>query len=105
MEIKHSMILGRPNTLYQDPAQYLPTPKAKAKTDALFELIPPPAQRAIARTTGPGAGGNPSAVDLMMMGFPTRLPVTSPPALCVCHSELKSEGFLCPRCLRRTHRL
>lgn len=33
-----------------------------------------------------------------MMGFPTRLPDTSPPSLCVCHSEIKSEGFLCPRC-------
>lgn len=63
--------------------------------DALFELIPPPAQRQVARATGPGA--NPAA-DLMMMGFPTRLPMTSPPSLCVCHSELKSEGFLCPRC-------
>ncbi|KAI0344555.1 TFIIH basal transcription factor complex, subunit SSL1 [Trametopsis cervina] len=63
--------------------------------DILFELIPPPAQRAIARAGGPGA--NPAA-DLMMMGFPTRLPVTSAPSLCVCHSELKSAGFLCPRC-------
>jgi len=32
------------------------------------------------------------------MGFPTRLPNTSPPSLCVCHSEMKSQGFLCPRC-------
>ncbi|KAI0686837.1 Ssl1-like-domain-containing protein [Cytidiella melzeri] len=64
--------------------------------DILFELIPPPAQRAVVRASG-GTGANPAA-DLMMMGFPTRLPVTSPPALCVCHSELKSEGFLCPRC-------
>lgn len=64
--------------------------------DLLFELIPPPAQRSATRTAAPGAS-NPTA-DLMMMGFPTRLPDTSPPALCVCHSELKSEGFLCPRC-------
>ncbi|OCH86130.1 TFIIH basal transcription factor complex subunit SSL1 [Obba rivulosa] len=64
--------------------------------DLLFELIPPPAARALART-GSGAPANPAA-DLMMMGFPTRLPDTSPPALCVCHSQLKSEGFLCPRC-------
>ena len=63
--------------------------------DLLFELIPPPAQRAVARTSGPGA--NPAA-DLMLMGFPTRLPATSPPGLCACHGELKSEGFLCPRC-------
>ncbi|KAH9839468.1 Ssl1-like-domain-containing protein [Rhodofomes roseus] len=63
--------------------------------DLLFELIPPPAQRA----TAPNArGGATAPADLMMMGFPTRLPDTSPPSLCVCHSKLKSEGFLCPRC-------
>ncbi|TFK54265.1 TFIIH basal transcription factor complex subunit SSL1 [Heliocybe sulcata] len=64
--------------------------------DLLFELIPPPAQRALSRAAG--AGANKPDADLMMMGFPVRLPDTSPPALCVCHSELKSEGFLCPRC-------
>ncbi|KZT72130.1 TFIIH basal transcription factor complex, subunit SSL1 [Daedalea quercina L-15889] len=65
--------------------------------DLLFELIPPPAQRAL--STGPNArGGATAPADLMMMGFPTRLPDTSPPSLCVCHSQLKSEGFLCPRC-------
>ncbi|KAH6910349.1 Ssl1-like-domain-containing protein [Coprinopsis sp. MPI-PUGE-AT-0042] len=67
--------------------------------DLLFELIPPPAQKAVSRLPG-GAGGqsaNPAA-DLMMMGFPTRLPESSQPTLCVCHSELKSQGFLCPRC-------
>lgn len=64
--------------------------------DLLFELIPPPAQRTVARAGGTAAAN--LAADLMMMGFPTRLPVTSPPSLCVCHSELKSEGFLCPRC-------
>ncbi|KAF9069267.1 TFIIH basal transcription factor complex subunit SSL1 [Rhodocollybia butyracea] len=69
--------------------------------DLLFELVPPPAQRAISRsTTGATAATNPAA-DLMMMGFPTRLPDTSPPSLCVCHSELKSKGFLCPRCLAK----
>ncbi|KZS86910.1 TFIIH basal transcription factor complex, subunit SSL1 [Sistotremastrum niveocremeum HHB9708] len=64
--------------------------------DLLFEGIPPPVQTGAAATakTGPG---NPAA-DLMQMGFPTRLPDTAPPALCVCHSELKTEGFLCPRC-------
>lgn len=66
--------------------------------DLLFELIPPPAQRAVART---GTGTAAPAADLMMMGFPTRLPDTSPPSLCVCHSQLKSEGFLCPRCLAK----
>ncbi|KAF9464986.1 Ssl1-like-domain-containing protein [Collybia nuda] len=67
--------------------------------DLLFELVPPPAQRALSRAAGAGAT-NPAA-DLMMMGFPTRLPDTSPPSLCVCHSEIKSEGFLCPRCLAK----
>lgn len=68
--------------------------------DLLFELIPPPAQRAIARTTGGPSTANPAA-DLMMMGFPTRLPDTSPPSLCVCHAELRSAGFLCPRCMSK----
>ncbi|KAI0318465.1 Ssl1-like-domain-containing protein [Amylostereum chailletii] len=64
--------------------------------DLLFEIIPPPAQRAVARPAG-GGRTNPAA-DLMMMGFPTRLPETAPPSLCVCHSELKTMGYLCPRC-------
>jgi transcription initiation factor TFIIH subunit 2 len=66
--------------------------------DILFELVPPPAQRAVARAGGPGT--NPAA-DLMMMGFPTRLPDSSPPSLCACHSDMKSEGFLCPRCMAK----
>ncbi|QRW21489.1 suppressor of stem-loop protein 1 [Rhizoctonia solani] len=74
--------------------------------DLLFEHIPPPAHRA-ARTgndkipssqTGKANPLNPNA-DLMLMGFPTRLPPTSAPALCVCHpSRMRAEGFLCPRC-------
>lgn len=68
--------------------------------DLLFELIPPPAQRAIARTAGGPGAANPAA-DLMMMGFPTRLPDTSLPSLCVCHAELRSAGFLCPRCMSK----
>lgn len=71
--------------------------------DLLFELIPPPAQRgnntSSSRLSSSG-GGNPAA-DLIMMGFPTRLPDASVPSLCVCHSELKSQGFLCPRCLSK----
>ncbi|TFK44772.1 Ssl1-like-domain-containing protein [Crucibulum laeve] len=67
--------------------------------DLLFELIPPPAQRAISRAAGAGAANH--AADLMMMGFPIRVPDASPPSLCVCHSELKSQGFLCPRCLAK----
>ncbi|KZP18744.1 TFIIH basal transcription factor complex, subunit SSL1 [Athelia psychrophila] len=69
--------------------------------DLMFELVPPPAQRALARVAGTNAGAANPAADLMMMGFPTRLPDTSPPSLCVCHSELKSQGFLCPRCLAK----
>ncbi|KAK7472812.1 hypothetical protein VKT23_000919 [Stygiomarasmius scandens] len=66
--------------------------------DLLFELVPPPAQRTVSRT----AGGAPNpAADLMLMGFPTRLPDSAPPSLCVCHSDLKSDGFLCPRCLSK----
>lgn len=68
--------------------------------DLLFELVPPPAQRALSRAAGASVGAsatNPAA-DLMMMGFPTRLPDSSPPSLCVCHSDMKSQGFLCPRC-------
>jgi len=69
--------------------------------DLLFELVPPPAQRALARVSGASTGVANPAADLMMMGFPVRLPDTSPPSLCVCHSELKSQGFLCPRCLAK----
>lgn len=75
--------------------------------DLLFELVPPPAQRSGSRLVGPNGSSsssqqqqpssNPPA-ELMMMGFPTRLPDTAPPSLCICHSELKSQGFLCPRC-------
>ncbi|KAI6121529.1 Ssl1-like-domain-containing protein [Pisolithus sp. B1] len=67
--------------------------------DLLFELVPPPAQQATIRNAGSGSGNPPA--DLMMMGFPTRLPDSSPPSLCACHSDLKSEGFLCPRCMAK----
>jgi len=67
--------------------------------DLLFELVPPPAQRSMPRTSG--ATTTTPAADLMMMGFPTRLPDASPPSLCVCHSEMKTQGFLCPRCLSK----
>ena len=69
--------------------------------DLLFELIPPPAAQqqnaATATTGGTGTGGKMSA-DLMMMGFPQRLPDTAPAALCVCHAQMRAAGFLCPRC-------
>ncbi|XP_006461155.1 hypothetical protein AGABI2DRAFT_204710 [Agaricus bisporus var. bisporus H97] len=67
--------------------------------DLLFELVPPPAQRALTRTMGAPSAS--LSADLMMMGFPTRLPEASAPTLCVCHAELKSQGFLCPRCLAK----
>ncbi|KAI6157614.1 Ssl1-like-domain-containing protein [Pisolithus tinctorius] len=67
--------------------------------DLLFELVPPPVQQATIRNAGSGSGNPPA--DLMMMGFPTRLPDTSTPSLCACHSDMKSEGFLCPRCMAK----
>jgi transcription initiation factor TFIIH subunit 2 len=65
--------------------------------DLLFELIPPPAAQ---QNTGTGAGGGAAkmSADLMMMGFPQRLPDTAPAALCVCHAQMRAAGFLCPRC-------
>ncbi|KEP46417.1 TFIIH basal transcription factor complex subunit Ssl1 [Rhizoctonia solani 123E] len=74
--------------------------------DLLFEHIPPPAHRAVrggnesiaSSQAAKSASLNPNA-DLMLMGFPTRLPPTSAPTLCVCHSgRMRAEGFLCPRC-------
>ncbi|KAG6886152.1 hypothetical protein C0993_000670 [Termitomyces sp. T159_Od127] len=49
--------------------------------DLLFELIPPPAQQATLSRLSSASNArsaNPSA-DLMLMGFPTRLPDTAPP--------------------------
>lgn len=73
--------------------------------DMLFDHIPPPAvrnaQNAGAPANGNGAPTNTATGDLMMMGFPTRLPDTSAPTLCVCHGIMKSEGYLCPRCLSK----
>ncbi|KAL1718875.1 Ssl1-like-domain-containing protein, partial [Schizophyllum commune] len=70
--------------------------------DILFELVPPPAQRALGgggmNAPGKAAAASGPSADLMMMGFPTRLPDTTPPSLCACHGELRSAGFLCPRC-------
>ncbi|PPQ63480.1 hypothetical protein CVT24_005137 [Panaeolus cyanescens] len=57
--------------------------------DLLFELVPPPAQKALGRSSIPA--GNPSA-DLMLIGFPTRLPDTSPASLCL----TTSRPFLSP---------
>ncbi|KAI0000394.1 Ssl1-like-domain-containing protein [Russula vinacea] len=65
--------------------------------DLLFELIPPPAAQQTTGTAGGGGAAKMSA-DLMMMGFPQRLPDTAPAALCVCHAQMRAAGFLCPRC-------
>jgi transcription initiation factor TFIIH subunit 2 len=74
--------------------------------DMLFDHVPPPAVRknqpAGSQTNGNGATTAAAATgDLMMMGFPTRLPDTSPPTLCACHGIMKSEGYLCSRCLSK----
>lgn len=68
--------------------------------DLIWDAITPPALT----SGGPPASRNVSGVgkapasDLMMMGFPTRLPETGPVTLCACHAQSKPEGFLCPRC-------
>lgn len=82
--------------------------------ELLWETIPPPAQTIAAPVTvgvrsalaaggAGGAGGAgrqgrpPPAGDLMVMGFPIRLPAGGE-ALCACHGLLKKGGYLCPRC-------
>lgn len=81
--------------------------------ELLWETIPPPAQTmsTYSRTLsaraalaaggqpgGPGAKGRPPpAGDLMVMGFPVRLP-NGGESMCACHGLLKKGGYLCPRC-------
>lgn len=78
--------------------------------DLLWETIPPPAQTITAATMGvkdalarggrsaPGAPARPPPVgDLMVMGFPTRLPGAGE-SFCACHGLLKRGGYMCPRC-------
>ncbi|RSH91414.1 hypothetical protein EHS25_009713 [Saitozyma podzolica] len=81
--------------------------------ELLWETIPPPAQTlAPSATMGVrnalaaggraggrpgGAGRPPPAGDLMVMGFPVRLPQGGE-TLCACHGLLKKGGYLCPRC-------
>ncbi|CAK9780142.1 TFIIH basal transcription factor complex, subunit SSL1 [Cutaneotrichosporon oleaginosum] len=78
--------------------------------DLLWETIPPPAQTIAAATmsvrdalarggrTAPGAPSRPPPVgDLMVMGFPTRLPGAGE-SFCACHGLLKRGGYMCPRC-------
>ena len=84
--------------------------------ELMWETIPPPAQtmstpatlsvRAALAAGGlahgangsGGAGKRPQPVgDLMVMGFPVRLPQGGE-TLCACHGRLRKGGYLCPRC-------
>lgn len=76
--------------------------------DLLWETIPPPAQTMAASTSnvrealargGQAAAGSrqPPVGDLMVMGFPTRLPGAGE-SFCACHGLLKRGGYMCPRC-------
>lgn len=86
--------------------------------ELLWESIPPPAQTVSSVTLGVrnalaaggrGRGGDdaagagargkkpPPAGDLMVMGFPLRLPKGGE-ALCACHGLLRKGGYICPRC-------
>jgi transcription initiation factor TFIIH subunit 2 len=82
--------------------------------ELLWETIPPPAQTVTATATigvrdalaaggqrgkiAAGRSGRPApAGDLMVMGFPVRLPQGGE-TLCACHGLLKKGGYLCPRC-------
>lgn len=80
--------------------------------ELMWETIPPPAQtmsapatlnvRAALAAGGQGARGGagkrpPPVGDLMVMGFPVRLPQGGE-TMCACHGRLKKGGYLCPRC-------
>lgn len=52
----------------------------------------------VAKRAQGSSGGKPPPSDLMMMGFPTRLPIASPISLCACHGAMRKGGYLCPRC-------
>lgn len=75
--------------------------------DLLFAHINPPEveadeQRFHRRRRGNGEQDDEEddeGVDLMQMGFPTRLPTNNAPTLCACHNRLRSGGYICPRCL------
>jgi transcription initiation factor TFIIH subunit 2 len=73
--------------------------------DLLFEHINPPEIEAREKPRANQTQANTEddeydeGVDLMQMGFPTRLPTSDAPTLCACHNRLKSGGFICPRCL------
>lgn len=77
--------------------------------ELMWETIPPPAQtmtqpmtlgvrNALAAGGKAVNGKRPTPVgDLMVMGFPVRLPQGGE-TLCACHGWLKKGGYLCPRC-------
>ena len=70
--------------------------------DLLFEHIPPPVQRNAPKPgTSGAAGSSTSSADLMLMGFPTRLPASTSAVLCACHGTLRHANFQCPRCRAR----
>lgn len=45
-----------------------------------------------------GGNADTDKSDLMLMGFAVRIPSSAPKSLCACHSQLKREGYICPRC-------
>ncbi|KAJ2722528.1 hypothetical protein GGI07_003235 [Coemansia sp. Benny D115] len=59
--------------------------------EQLFANVPPPPTLA----TTSGSTGR-KTWDMVQMGFPRKVRGNGAP--CVCHNELKFEGFLCPRC-------
>ncbi|OWT37540.1 transcription initiation factor TFIIH subunit 2 [Cryptococcus neoformans var. grubii Br795] len=77
--------------------------------DLLWETIPPPATTIAPVTAnvrsalaaggrGPNQTGERApAGDLMVMGFPIRLPLGGE-TMCACHGLLRKGGYLCPRC-------
>lgn len=75
--------------------------------DLVFEQVNPPEIEAKKkkknRARGPDAlDGDDNApsegVDLLQMGFPSRLATHAAPTFCACHSKLRSGGYICPRC-------
>lgn len=71
--------------------------------ELLFEFVAPPPTLAPSTSHvlgGPSPSAPTSSADLMVMGFP-QLVQSSYPAICSCHTKLKSTGYSCPRCKSR----
>jgi transcription initiation factor TFIIH subunit 2 len=72
--------------------------------ELLFEFVAPPPTLAPSKSHvlgGPSsAAPTASSADLMQMGFP-QLVHSADPAICSCHTKLKSTGYSCPRCRSR----